>query len=177
MNWTTRTLAALTAWVAATTAAAQPTLPEVDLLSLDEATQGQIKYAEGTVRASLGPDGQALFGAAPDELVRPCVEGSFERAQVCARFYMARGGEGLPDVVVVVGRAQHRETGRRGEVGIACIGRGEAPADAAAQATRIWPDAARVRGVTDLLEDREAVRRCIEAAATEKPTDEGRRPR
>ena len=150
-----------------------PRLPvAVVVVSLDDATQGQIRYGRGTVDAAGGESGSFVFTPPPLEetAFRDCLDRDLERAATCARFYIGHNNarEARPPIVVVLlSDAAADEEFRTSQLEVTCVGVGEAATNPARQTIRLWPDAARVHGMNDLIADRNAITGCIAAAGAE----------
>jgi hypothetical protein len=166
--------------VAEPAAAAATEKPRVAgvVVTLDDVTQGQTRYGRGTVEL-LGDArwGRFAYVAGPDaEGWSSCQDGhTAEGLDRCIRFYARRAAAGLSAPLVVVtlddqppGAPVNRGPG---EMSARCFGAGTAPPDAAAQATWLWPNAARMHGVNDEDRDRDALAASIAAAAREEVRD------
>lgn len=153
--------------------AAPPRLPvAVVIVSLDNATQGQIRYGRSTVEAAGGEYGAFTFTPPPLEetAFRDCLDNDLTRAATCARFYIGHNNarEARPPVVVVLlSDAADDEEFKPGQLQVTCVGVGEAATNPGRQTIRLWPGAARVHGMNAALEDRNAITGCIAAAGAE----------
>lgn len=160
--------------VAAAPAAQEPAPREVAvvIVSLDDATQGQIRYGRTTVAATGNGHGVFDFTRSPIEetAFESCRDRSLDRAAQCARFYIghhsARAAR-VPIVVVLLSDADADEESRNGQLVVSCIGVGEAYSDPERQTIRLWPDAARVHGMNALIADRTVMTDCIRSALAE----------
>lgn len=150
-----------------------PRLPvAVVVVSLDDATQGQIRYGRWTVEAVGDETGSFAFTPPPLEeaAFRACLDDELERAATCARFYIGHNNarEARPPVVVVLlADAATDDEFKTGQLQAACVGVGEAATNPGRQTIKLWPDAARMHGVNDLTADRNAMTGCIAAAGAE----------
>lgn len=159
---------------AAAPAAQEPTLHRVAVVvvSLDDATQGQIRYGRTTVAATGNGHGVFDFTPSPIEEAEfeSCLDRSLDRAAQCVRFYIGHHTASAarpPVVVVLLSDADADEESRNGQLAISCIGVGEAYSDPERQTIRLWPDAARVHGMNALIADRAAMTECIGSALAE----------
>jgi hypothetical protein len=150
-----------------------PRLPvAVVVVSLDDATQGQIRYGRSVVATAGGDNGSFEFTPPPlDEAAfRACIDKDIERAATCARFYIGHENarEARPPIVVVLlADATADDEFKAGQLQVSCVGVGEAPNSPERQTIRLWPDAVRVHGMNDLLADRNAITGCIAGAGAE----------
>ncbi|HYE42912.1 MAG TPA: hypothetical protein VEA15_05905 [Caulobacteraceae bacterium] len=145
----------------------------VVVVTLDNSTQGQGRYARGKVASAVALLPGFVLETSPEveAKFRSCVDDQLVDAAKCARFYVRDiegGQDAAPLVAVVVANAIGDTGHRRGRAEIACVGSGVAAADATAQSARLWPSAAKLRGVRDLTVDRDSVVACIRAAAREQ---------
>lgn len=159
---------------AAAPAAQEPALRRVAVVvvSLDDATQGQIRYGRTIVAATGSGHGVFEFTPSPIEetAFQSCLDRSLDRAAECARFYIGHNSARAarpPIVVVLLSDADADEESRNGQLAVSCIGVGEAYSDPERQTIRLWPDAARVHGMNALLADRAAMTECIGSALAE----------
>lgn len=159
---------------AAAPAAQEPTFHRVAVVvvSLDDATQGQIRYGRTTVAATGSGYGVFDFTPSPIEetAFESCLDRSLDRAAQCARFYIGHHNARAarpPMVVVLLSDADADEESRNGQLAVSCIGVGETYGNAERQTIRLWPDAARVHGMNALIADRTAMTDCIRSALAE----------
>jgi len=150
-----------------------PRLPaSVVVVSLDNATQGQIRYGRETVSELGSERGSFDFSPSPiaEEAFQPCIDDRLDRAATCARFYIgyqnARDAR-PPLVVVLLSDADQDNDGKYGQLEVTCVGAGEAASSPEKQTIRIWPDAARMHAPNDLMTDRSAMTDCISSARAE----------
>ena len=154
-------------------ALAPPRLPvAVVVVSLDDATQGQIRYGRSVVAGTGSAYGSFDFTAPPLEeaAFRDCLDRDLERAATCARFYIGRHNarEARPPMVVVLlADAARDDEFKSGQLQVTCVGVGEAATQPERQTIRLWPGAARMHGMNDTLADRDAATGCIAAAGAE----------
>jgi len=154
---------------------AEPPPPAVAVVvvTLDELRQGQARYGRVMVESLGGRWGAFRY-------VAPAIEASAfdscqderlpDRIDHCIRYYVSRAeraAEGAPTVAVVLDDDNQVPPRRGGELRVYCVGQGGAVSDAAAQATWLWPGAARMHGMNDLNRDNDALAACIRAAAAE----------
>ena len=153
--------------------ATPPRLPvAVVVVSLDNATQGQIRYGRSTVGAVGGEHGAFTFTPPPlqETAFQACLDDDLERAATCARFYIGHHNarEARPPVVVVLlADAGDDEEFKAGQLQVTCVGVGEAATNPKRQTIKLWPGAIRVHGMNAALEDRNAITGCIAAAGAE----------
>lgn len=144
----------------------------VVVVSLDDATQGQIRYGRSTVAAVGGQYGSLTFVPPPlgEAAFRDCLDRDLERAETCARFYIGHNQARAtrpPIVVVLLSDADADHRFRNSQLEVSCVGVGDGATDPGQQTIRLWPDAARVRGMNDQIADQNAMTGCIAAAAAE----------
>ena len=150
-----------------------PRLPvAVVVVSLDDATQGQIRYGQNVVAGAGGEYGSFNFTPPPlDEAAfQACLDDDLERAATCARFYIGHHNarEARPPVVVVLlSDAGADDEFKSGQLQVSCVGVGEAATKPGRQTIKLWPGAARMHGMNDTLEDQAAITGCIAAAGAE----------
>ncbi len=150
-----------------------PRLPvAVVVVSLDDATQGQIRYGRNVVSGAGSEYGSFDFRPPPlDEAAfQACLDDDLERAATCARFTIRHNNarEARPPIVVVLlSDADADEEHKSGQLAVTCVGVGEAATSPERQTIRLWPTAARMHGLNDTLADQAAITGCIAAAGAE----------
>lgn len=152
-------------------------LPQVSVivLTLDQLRQVQARHGR-SVLAAVGDERWGTMALVEPALSPTLFEACRNRRpddglDYCVRYLLTRAeltADAPPTVVVAFEDGPSAAPDRRGgEMRMACYGRGVVPAEPAAQFTWLWPDSARMHGVNDLNRDREAMRACIHAAASE----------
>lgn len=160
--------------IGVTSAGAVPPRLTVAVLavSLDDATQGQIRYGRTVVAGQGSEYGTFEFSPPPisEDAFRDCVDDDLERAATCARFYIGHNNarEARPPLVVVLlTDAPSDDQFKAGQLAVTCVGVGERPISPERQTIKLWPDAARVHGMQHAIVDRTAMHGCIAGAGAE----------
>lgn len=147
----------------------------VIVLTLDQLRQVQARHGQA-VLAAIGDERWGTMALVEPALSPTLFEACRNRRpddglDYCVRYHLTRAAlaaDAPPTVLVAFEDGPSAAPDRRGgEMRMACYGRGVVPADPVAQSTWLWPDSARVHGVNDLNRDRDAMRACILAAASE----------